>query len=78
MGAGPAQEGGDITAHKQTISRHRHHWAPASTPPSYWNIGFPTTQEVVSINEKAREMHKQKKQLVQEEAKKDGGRYKTR
>jgi hypothetical protein len=33
---------------------------------------------VVSINEKAREMHKQKKQLVQEEAKKDGGRYKTR
>ncbi|KAF7376418.1 SAE2 domain-containing protein [Mycena sanguinolenta] len=72
------KESADITSHKQTISRHRHHWAPASTPPSYWSIGFPNTQEVVSINEKAREMHQQKQKIVQEEANKDGGRFKKR
>ncbi|KAJ6499001.1 hypothetical protein C8R45DRAFT_1093270 [Mycena sanguinolenta] len=72
------KESADITSHKQTISRHRHHWAPTSTPPSYWSIGFPNTQEVVSINEKAREMHQQKQKIVQEEANKDGGRFKKR
>lgn len=31
-----ADSGADLTAHKQEISRHRHRWAPASTPPDYW------------------------------------------
>ncbi|KAF8139497.1 hypothetical protein K438DRAFT_1879854 [Mycena galopus ATCC 62051] len=77
--SGSAQtESADITSHKQAISRHRYHWAPASTPPSYWSIGFPNTQEVNSINEKAREMHQQKQKLVQDEANKNSGRYKKR
>ncbi|KAJ6625867.1 DNA repair protein endonuclease SAE2/CtIP C-terminus-domain-containing protein [Mycena sp. CBHHK59/15] len=67
----------DITSHKQAISRHRHHWARASTPPGYWNIGFPSTQEAADINEKAKELHQQKKKNVQEEAER-GGRYKKR
>ncbi|KAJ7268682.1 DNA repair protein endonuclease SAE2/CtIP C-terminus-domain-containing protein [Mycena haematopus] len=75
---GSAQESADITSHKQTISRHRHHWAPASTPPSYWSIGFPNTQEVGSINKQAREMHQQKHKIVQEEANKNNGRFKKR
>ncbi|KAJ6594227.1 hypothetical protein B0H19DRAFT_1094541 [Mycena capillaripes] len=77
--AGSARdENADITSHKKSISRHRHHWARGKTPPSYWSIGFPTTQEVVSINEKAREMHQEKQKMVQEEANRDGGRYKKR
>ncbi|KAJ7293882.1 DNA repair protein endonuclease SAE2/CtIP C-terminus-domain-containing protein [Mycena rebaudengoi] len=67
----------DIASHKQAISRHRHHWARASTPPGYWNIGFPTTQETDDINEKAKSMHQQKKRDVQAEAVK-GGRYKPK
>ncbi|KAJ6627005.1 DNA repair protein endonuclease SAE2/CtIP C-terminus-domain-containing protein [Mycena sp. CBHHK59/15] len=66
-----------IASHKQAISRHRHHWVRASTPPSYWNIGFPTTQEANEINEKAQAMHEQKKKDVRAEAEK-GGRYKAR
>ncbi|KAJ7680643.1 DNA repair protein endonuclease SAE2/CtIP C-terminus-domain-containing protein [Mycena polygramma] len=72
------KDNADITSHKQSISRHRHHWARPKTPPSYWSIGFPNTQEVVSINEKAREMHQQKQKIVEGEANKDGGRYKKR
>ncbi|KAJ7141512.1 DNA repair protein endonuclease SAE2/CtIP C-terminus-domain-containing protein [Mycena epipterygia] len=75
---GSAQkESADITSHKQAISRHRHPWARGSTPPGYWTIGFPSTQEAADINEKAREMHHQKKKNVQEEADR-GGRYKKR
>ncbi|KAJ7497593.1 hypothetical protein FB451DRAFT_1212053 [Mycena latifolia] len=78
-GAGSARtESAEITSHKQAISRHRHHWARGSTPPSYWSIGFPTTQEAKDINEKARLMHQEKKRNVQEEADRDGGRYKRR
>ncbi|KAK7005792.1 hypothetical protein R3P38DRAFT_2556497 [Favolaschia claudopus] len=67
-----------IASHRNKISRHKHNWAPTSTPPSYWNIGFPDTQEVASINEKAREMHEQKQKAVQEEADKNHGRYRRR
>lgn len=31
---------------KKGISRHRNAWARAKTPPEYWNIGFPDTQDV--------------------------------
>ena len=29
-----------IKDHQQEISRHRHHWAPPSTPPDYWYVGL--------------------------------------
>ncbi|KAJ7495967.1 DNA repair protein endonuclease SAE2/CtIP C-terminus-domain-containing protein [Mycena galericulata] len=72
------KESADITSHKQAISRHRHQWARAQTPPAYWSIGFPSTQDAADINQKAREMHQQKEMLIQEEANRDGGRYKKR
>ncbi|KAJ7629885.1 hypothetical protein B0H17DRAFT_1109384 [Mycena rosella] len=75
---GASSASAEITSHKQAISRHRHQWARASTPPSYWSIGFPTTQEANDINEKARLMHQEKKRNVREEADRDGGRYKKR
>ena len=58
----------DIERHKQEISRHRHNWAPPSTPPKYWSIGFPDTQEVREINREAEEMIEAKKAMTEVEA----------
>ncbi|KAJ7239030.1 DNA repair protein endonuclease SAE2/CtIP C-terminus-domain-containing protein, partial [Mycena haematopus] len=63
---------GAIHSHKQAISRHRHNWAQGSTPPGYWNIAFPSTQEAQLINEKAAEMQQQKMRMVQREAENGG------
>jgi len=67
-----------IVDHKQAISRHRHHWARASTPPGYWTIGFPNTQEAAHINKRAKEMHKAKRDSVEGEVKRGEGKYRKR
>jgi hypothetical protein len=67
-----------IASHKQAISRHRHRWTRGCTPPGYWDIGFPTTQQALEINEKAREMHRAKRQVVEAEAERADGRYRKR
>ncbi|CAE6414365.1 unnamed protein product [Rhizoctonia solani] len=71
-------DGAELAAHKQAISRHRHKWVPASTPPDYWNIGFPDTQQVQEINRRAGELHNQKRTAVEQEAGREGGRYRKR
>ncbi|CCM05622.1 uncharacterized protein FIBRA_07851 [Fibroporia radiculosa] len=58
----------DVRQHKQEISRHRQRWAPPTTPPKYWSIGFPDTQETVAINDRAREMHAEKRARIEREA----------
>ncbi|KAG9125578.1 hypothetical protein FRC07_007041 [Ceratobasidium sp. 392] len=68
----------DVTTRKQAISRHRHNWAPASTPPGYWNIGFPDTQQVADINRRATELHQEKRNAIEQEAGREGGRYRKR
>ncbi|CAE6449063.1 unnamed protein product [Rhizoctonia solani] len=84
-GGGPSEsvdvdmsEGTEVTTRKQAISRHRHKWVPASTPPDYWNIGFPDTQQVEEINRRAGELHNQKRTAVEQEASREGGRYRKR
>jgi len=72
------QRDNEIMQHKKDISRHRHNWERASTPPGYWNIGFPSTQEALDINKKAKEMHRQKLVMVEQEANKTDGRYRKR
>ncbi|KAF5353691.1 hypothetical protein D9758_008664 [Tetrapyrgos nigripes] len=63
----------EIQSHKQAISRHRDNWARGSTPPMYWSIGFPNTQEAEEINEQAREQHRRKmKEAAREAERKDG------
>lgn len=57
-----------IAAHKNEISRHRYQWAPPSTPPDYWHIGFPSTQQVEEINRKAAIIHEQKRKYMAAEA----------
>ena len=57
-----------IEEHKNAISRHRQQWERAKTPPGYWNIGFPDTQEVAAMNAEAARMHERKRAMVAEEA----------
>jgi hypothetical protein len=59
---------GDIAMHREKISRHRYIWERAKTPPGYWNIGFPTTQEAVGINAEAQEMHRNKRKAIEMES----------
>jgi hypothetical protein len=68
----------DIQLHKKAISRHRHAWARATTPPGYWDIGFPNTQTVVDINEKAKQMHKRKKAEIDKETENGVGKYRRK
>jgi DNA repair protein endonuclease SAE2/CtIP C-terminus len=67
-----------VSAHRDAVSRHRAQWERAPTPPGYWDIGFPDTQAVEKINEKAAEIHRQKRAAVAKEAMEEGGRYRRR
>lgn len=67
-----------VEDHKKAISRHRHQWARANTPPGYWNIGFPDTQEAAKINEKAEEMHRKKQEEVERSVNRGEGKYRRR
>jgi len=49
-----------VDAHRQQISRHRVHWKGPQTPPKYWSIGFPSTQDAISINEQAEKLYREK------------------
>ncbi len=50
------EKGVDIEDHQNRVSRHREVWRRPPTPPDYWKIAFPTTQEVESVNRRADEM----------------------
>jgi len=72
-------EKAEVSAHRQAVSRHRAQWERAPTPPGYWDIGFPDTQAVENINERAAELHQKKRACVAKEAAKEvGGRYRRR
>ncbi|PWY99570.1 hypothetical protein BCV70DRAFT_120588 [Testicularia cyperi] len=45
-------------AERQACSRHRSTHQRPLTPPGYWNIGFPTTQDADEINQRARQQHR--------------------
>ncbi|KAH8830198.1 DNA repair protein endonuclease SAE2/CtIP C-terminus-domain-containing protein [Flagelloscypha sp. PMI_526] len=64
-----------IASHQNAISKHRAQWARAKTPPGYWEIGFPDTQQVESMNQRAKVMHEEKRMEVRKEAGKSGGRW---
>jgi hypothetical protein len=48
------------------------------TPPGYWDIGFPDTQEAARINEIASQINREKIEQIRREASKENGRYKKR
>lgn len=73
------EEEAEVSAHRQAVSRHRAQWDRAPTPPGYWEIGFPDTQAVEKINERAAELHRKKRVCVAKEAAKGvGARYRRR
>ncbi|KAL4249569.1 hypothetical protein ABKN59_005881 [Abortiporus biennis] len=43
--------------HKATHLPQQNKWVPAETPPGYWDIGFPDTQEAQNINNRAKLIH---------------------
>ncbi|KAI0043312.1 hypothetical protein FA95DRAFT_409471 [Auriscalpium vulgare] len=67
-----------IRQHQKEISRHRAQWPRPPTPPGYWDIGFPDTQEATAINAQAAKMHEQKFAQIAREAEREGGRYRRR
>ncbi|KAJ9110555.1 hypothetical protein QFC20_002884 [Naganishia adeliensis] len=60
---------------KNQISRHREDWTAPSTPPMYWNIGFPSTQDVAAINQEAVRQKGAKRAEMRREAEKKDGKY---
>jgi hypothetical protein len=79
FGLGPVDEWNrQVEDHKKAVSRHRHHWPRARTPPGYWDIGFPDTQEAAKINERAKEMHRKKRVEVEVSVRNGEGRYRRR
>ncbi|KAH7889889.1 DNA repair protein endonuclease SAE2/CtIP C-terminus-domain-containing protein [Phlebopus sp. FC_14] len=78
MSDGEKENTDAIDQHKKQISRHRYHWDRAKTPPGYWDIGFPDTQEASEINRRAAEMHRRKLIEVEAEARHGNGRYVAR
>ncbi|EJU05200.1 hypothetical protein DACRYDRAFT_103693 [Dacryopinax primogenitus] len=73
----PQMSRAHVQAHKQEVSRHRQAWQRSHTPPDYWKIGFPSTQEAQQINKKAEEMHREKARQIELEAER-GGKYRRR
>jgi hypothetical protein len=67
-----------VARHKGDVSRHRARWDRAATPPGYWEIGFPDTQEQDQINERAEEMDRRKREVIAREAESGNGRYRRR
>jgi hypothetical protein len=68
----------EIEQHRGEVSRHRARWARAETPPAYWAIAFPDTQQVEHINAEASGMHDRQLARVAAEADRAGGRYRKR
>jgi len=58
-----------IQNNKQMLSRHRAKFSRPQTPPGFWKVGFPTSQEIAEINELSvkyeREREEQKKKEVE-------------
>lgn len=67
-----------ISEHQHRISRHRHFNPPPMTPPNYWQMGFPDTQEVENINQRAENNKKLKLKNIQLQAKDGTGPYKLK
>ncbi|WVF72953.1 hypothetical protein IAT40_007771 [Kwoniella sp. CBS 6097] len=56
-----------VREHQNIVSRHRETWTKPPTPPGYWKIGFPSTQDVQEQNEKADQMMAEKEAKLRRE-----------
>ncbi|MBW0464620.1 hypothetical protein O181_004335 [Austropuccinia psidii MF-1] len=67
-----------VKEHRNQISRHRHFNPPPQTPPCYWQLGFPDTQQVEEINKQAEENKRLKLAKLEAQAKEGIGAYKLK
>ena len=70
----------DLKEHQNQVSRHREtvsarealgadeQWVRPPTPPGYWEIGFPNTQDVELQNDEADRMVAEKEVRIRQEA----------
>lgn len=58
----------ELVEHRNRVSRHRETWQRPATPPDFWKIGFPSTQDVEAVNAKADEMVREREEEVRREA----------
>lgn len=66
----PDEEDKDFHAlqdHRNRVSRHREEHPRNPTPPEFWAIGFPTTQQVAEQNAVADEMHRKREAELRRE-----------
>ncbi|RIB11081.1 Com1/Ctip family, partial [Gigaspora rosea] len=47
-----------MEARLQLTSRHRSRYSRAPTPPGFWRVGFPTSQELAETNEQSLQYEK--------------------
>ncbi|WWC91750.1 uncharacterized protein L201_006697 [Kwoniella dendrophila CBS 6074] len=62
------EEGEAVREHQNMVSRHRETWIRPPTPPGYWKIGFPSTQDVEEQNQQADRMLEEKEERIRKEA----------
>ncbi|RUS23948.1 hypothetical protein BC938DRAFT_474357 [Jimgerdemannia flammicorona] len=51
----PADENRRLQERRDLVSKHRYLYKPPNTPPGFWEVDFPNTQQVEEWNETARE-----------------------
>ncbi|WWD19677.1 hypothetical protein CI109_104139 [Kwoniella shandongensis] len=56
-----------VREHQNKVSRHRETWTKPRTPPGYWKIGFPNTQDVAEQNQVADKMMREKEERMRRE-----------
>ncbi|KAH8926719.1 hypothetical protein BT69DRAFT_1214862, partial [Atractiella rhizophila] len=54
--------------HQHKISRHRETWHKLATPPRFWEMGFPNTQQAVEWNDLGKEQTEKRMKLLEKEA----------
>jgi hypothetical protein len=64
-----------LQSHRNHISRHRQQWQGPSTPPGYWDIGFPDTQQAAEINRRAQHLIEDKDKSIEQEARRARDQY---
>ena len=59
----------------QVYGKHRQRYERRTTPPGFWRVGFPSTQEVEIDRERAERMEREQVEERRKEAMREGGRW---
>ncbi|WVW86214.1 hypothetical protein I302_108256 [Kwoniella bestiolae CBS 10118] len=71
-------QGDYVREHQNMVSRHRETWIRPPTPPGYWKIGFPSSQDVREQNREADRMLREKEERIRREAQQKDGKWRKK